>query len=282
MPPFNIKIVGGGLTSIVIQISPNRVVKCSRPGRENAVEHERRILQHLRPHPRIILGFDQEQSGELILEYHPRNLRQALELGQSIYTLKWVLQIAEGLDFIHKRGVIHHDLNPRNILISATENIVLCDFGGSSLNGKKPPGECGEIRFFPYHRNGTVQDDHFAFGSVLYEMATREMPYAELEEEQVLSLYKKMSFPSVTHIQIGSIIINCWTGHYKTTEHLFNDLVSFPLFPLNLPLLIVIFQRKAAAEETTSNSTGDASVGGYTGVMAAMVVLVMAVILAVH
>jgi len=69
--------VGIGRTSIVIRISHDRVVKQPRP--EEAVEHERKILQHIGPHPLIIRSFD---SNELILEYHRYNLRDILQRAQ--------------------------------------------------------------------------------------------------------------------------------------------------------------------------------------------------------
>ena len=95
------------------------------------------------------------------------------------------------------KGVIHQDLCPHNILISSEENILLADFGDSSLNGEGPRKAAGEIGFFPCHQrdNANIPVDLFAFGSVLYEMETRQKPHAGLMEEQVIENLKKKLFP---------------------------------------------------------------------------------------
>ena len=44
-----------------------------------------------------------------------------------------MFQICLGLDYTHKKGLIHKDISPDNILIAQDETIKLCDFGGASL-----------------------------------------------------------------------------------------------------------------------------------------------------
>ena len=42
---------------------------------------------------------------------------------------KYLVQIMEGVYFLHQNNVIHNDIKPSNILFSSDDNIKLCDFG---------------------------------------------------------------------------------------------------------------------------------------------------------
>lgn len=42
---------------------------------------------------------------------------------------KWLIQIAEGVDYLHRNDIIHGDLRPDNVLIDVDDNVLLSDFG---------------------------------------------------------------------------------------------------------------------------------------------------------
>ena len=220
-------LAGSGASSVVYHVSSDRVVKCCRPGSLSEIEHEHRILERLGQHPLIIKSFGWKDVGQLILEYQPRELRNVLLSEALIHQEKWALQITEALVHSHANNVVHRDLSPRNIRIQTSEDIVLCDFAGSSLDGRTQTGIRGEIRFCrsPYHSMATVQDDIFALGSVLYELSTRSVPYATLKDEEVVWRYRVKIFPSVGHLPMGKIITNCWNGSYQCTNEVLFDLV---------------------------------------------------------
>ena len=44
-------------------------------------------------------------------------------------THKYLLQILDGLDFLHQRNITHNDIKPDNILFTEKDNLKICDFG---------------------------------------------------------------------------------------------------------------------------------------------------------
>lgn len=93
------------------------------------------------------------------------------------------------------------------------------------------PLSIGESRYCRPHRHGEwgVEDDLFALGSVLYELATGIMPYRDESDDEVTRLYREGSFPTVEHLLIGEIITRCWAGAYRDASEVCKDIVRLLL-----------------------------------------------------
>ncbi|MCK6462051.1 MAG: serine/threonine protein kinase, partial [Planctomycetes bacterium] len=102
-----------------------------------------------------------------------------------------LLQIAgqalDALEAIHERGVIHRDIKPANIVITPDHRVLLMDLGVARLQaegqGLTQAGEfVGSVayaapeQFMPTERIG-ARVDLYAFGIVLFELATGRSPY---------------------------------------------------------------------------------------------------------
>lgn len=66
------------------------------------------------------------------MEFCEQTLRDAIDnckLADEDKTWSYFRQIVEGLDYIHRRGVTHRDLNPRNIFVTSQDIVKIGDFG---------------------------------------------------------------------------------------------------------------------------------------------------------
>lgn len=134
---------------------------------------------------------------------------------------KWAYQVAEAVDLLHRNGVIHCDIKPRNFLLDATLDIKIIDFSGSSLDGLKPASGEGTRYFLPrnWRDQPTVTTDLFALGSTLYEIFHGTSPYEEIPSDEVERLFTQKEFPNVSDIPCGQIIKQCWLSRVDSAAH---------------------------------------------------------------
>ncbi len=144
-------------------------------------------------HPHIVTIHDVVESSEeglafIAMEYvKGTNLKLLLQGDQPLalpFVLDILSQVGEALDYAHANRVIHRDVKPANILITAENRVKITDFGIARLESSNLTQE-GQLLGTPnYMAPEQIQGkevDHradlFSLGVVLYEMLTRHKPF---------------------------------------------------------------------------------------------------------
>ena len=210
-------------------------------------------------HPNIVTVFDAAVDGDtpyIVSELvEGRTLRE--EMGAGALPLKRLLdlatQIAEGLTAAHDAGIIHRDIKPENIMVTRSGRAKILDFGLAWPGGfQAPDGERvaddTETQMEPGLRAGTIpymspeqargseidfRSDQFAFGLILFEMATgrpafrRETPAATLDAIINHDLPAMSTLYPRGPIQLAWIIERCLAKEpherYGATADLYRD-----------------------------------------------------------
>jgi eukaryotic-like serine/threonine-protein kinase len=159
-------------------------------------EARQRFLQEARvvgqlSHPAIItlhdMGIDEAtQTPYLVMEFlEGQPLDRILEKGSVPYprACAWAGEVACALGAAHRKGVIHGDVKPANMLITDEGRVKLMDFGMARLashDSKATPLVGTPAYWCPEQIVGKPQDarsDLFSLGVVLYEMVTGKRPF---------------------------------------------------------------------------------------------------------
>ena len=160
--------------------------------------NESKRLERLPAHPRIVkyLGCDENRE--------KCTLYIALELvsGGSLYsflqkhnsqnmmtTIKFTRQILEGVAYLHANGITHRDIKSKNILLDASQNIKLADFGLSKEIKPAPSAQhtvgVGSNRYKApeiFTKKYDCKVDIWSVGCTVVEILTKHPPWHELDE----------------------------------------------------------------------------------------------------
>src|SRR5712692_774487 len=199
-----------------------------KPELRERFEREARTIASLN-HPHICVLYDigrQDGIDYLVMEYLEgetlahRLLKGPLPLDQ---VLQYAIEIADALDKAHRKGVTHRDLKPGNIMLTKSGTKLL-DFGLAKLKQEVAPANL-PLSQLPTANDaltaeGTIVDtllyiapeqlegkevdartDIFAFGAVVYEMATGKKAFEGNSQARVISAIMTSDPPPMSSLQ---------------------------------------------------------------------------------
>jgi eukaryotic-like serine/threonine-protein kinase len=200
-------------------------------------ERVRRFVQEAKAasslnHPNIVTIYDvdtEEVDGQAVhyiaMEYVAGETLDSLIGRKGLHVrdaLKYAVQMADALAAAHTAGIVHRDLKPSNVMVTQQGQVKILDFGlakyneqqeadayAETLHGEGSPNTeegtiLGTVAYMsPEQADGKKVDarsDIFSFGSVLYEMITRQRAFPGGSKLSSLSavMYKDPRPPSQT------------------------------------------------------------------------------------
>ncbi len=192
------------------------------PSFRQRFEQEARIMASL-SHPNIVQlhsYFEEDGKYCLVMEYvEGQSLK---ELSRKIgpipekRALKILRQMAEALSYAHRRGIIHRDVKPSNILLDANDNVKVMDFGIARMT--EGPGltqtgsQMGTLVYMSPEqirdsKNVDEKTDVYSLGVSFYEMLTGRPPFDEKNtsdfEIREHIVYKELPDPRNVYPNIG-------------------------------------------------------------------------------
>src|SRR5262245_13846611 len=213
--------------TVAVKVLPSAM--SSSPEVRQRFEREAKTISQL-SHPHICALYDVGREGDtdyLVMELlegetlSDRLAKGALPLEQ---TLRYGVEIADALDKAHRQGIVHRDLKPGNVMLTKS-GVKLLDFGlakmiapvesksgltslptvAGSPNLTQEGTILGTFQYMaPEQLEGKEADartDIFAFGALLYEMATGRKAFAGTSQASLITSIMSSEPPAVSSIQ---------------------------------------------------------------------------------
>lgn len=180
---------------------------------------------------------------------------------------KIVYQTAQGLATAHEKGVIHRDIKPGNLMITAKGAVKIADFGIalSSQDFSKKLTSTGEFVGTPGYLSPEVcqgkpvdqRSDIFSLGIVLFECLAGRMPFTDESPLGLMLEVVKAEIPDVRTLNadvdpeleriLAKMVAKDPAERYQSCQELVADLSRHPLVAKGGPITLQTRMSAAAA-----------------------------------
>ena len=173
----------------------------------------------------------------LAMEFLPITLYAALYIDEKVKdyptTIRLARDIAAALEYLHgsrPQRIVHHDVKPDNVMLTADLRAKLIDFGLASITSTirttsargaigdivGTPGYMGPEKLQGLKNASSHLVDVFAYGITLWQLVTREKPYEDMDKATISKFIleeKRPSFPpSFRAKALVAVVQACWAG----------------------------------------------------------------------
>ncbi|OSX72034.1 hypothetical protein BU14_0478s0002 [Porphyra umbilicalis] len=134
--------------------------------------------------------------------------------------LSWAMDTAMGVAYLHSRNppMIHRDLKTTNLLVDRGMNVKICDFGLSRFQAAdNVMSAVGTVQFAApevlKHEKYTELADVFSFGTVMWELHTRQRVFKGVPQLDVYKAVIQGSMPVIpktVNATFAALLRDCW------------------------------------------------------------------------
>ena len=155
-------------------------------------------------------------------------------------TLDYMLQVLEGMSYVHSTGILHNDLKPDNLYLIYDGTIRICDFGiASHISSKEEKHILGTVNYLApeviQNKKYSIQSDIYSLGIIFYELLTGDLPFEGNNAQEVIEAHVKGKEVSTQYRLLNSynrdidFVINkainrSANNRYKTDKEFIADL----------------------------------------------------------
>ena len=210
--------------TVAVKVLPQHL--SASPEVRQRFEREAKTISQL-SHPHICALYDVGREGET--EYLVMELLEGETLSDRLakgplpleQTLRYGTEIADALDKAHRQGIVHRDLKPANVMLTKS-GVKLLDFG--LAKAMAPATQQSSLTALPTQQGltqegtilGTFQymapeqlegkdadgrTDIFAFGAVLYEMATGKKAFSAASQASLITAIMSSEPAPISSVQ---------------------------------------------------------------------------------
>jgi serine/threonine-protein kinase len=202
-------------------------------------------------HPNVVNVHDILESGDttyLVMEYIPgetlASRMQRPPIPDAAWFLRVLRDIAGALDYTHRKGVVHRDVKPGNIMIDTHQRVRIMDFGLARATehreGTSSGLVAGTIQYMsPEQIRGDALDgraDQFSMAAVAYEMLTGKplfeatspitMAQKIINETPVAAHVQNPNLPETSSAVLSKALDRAPSGRYPTCTAFLDALIA--------------------------------------------------------